>query len=389
MSFLKHKEGKMSFSRFSKQEVVKNFHTPEKYGDFLILGFFLVKPEFADKNNSYEIPGLSRLVKKIRSKHETNFDYLTKTKENQIIENQISVKSTGKAESDTIKDLNIEHNAQLLSGDKLDNNFYGDESEINILTQNTVAQNSVGIAELKTNSTKKDVVKESKKSDFLEYLTETLGAQSLLNDEIEPFLTSLNENEKKALLKGIYLGAATSSIRLSERGNQITTSGYHLEFSFSKNILKVLTQKLLENFGISVKETRRKNDFVLYVKDAETVSDILALVGASGCVLSLQSEMVKRELRNKINRQTNCVAANISKTVDASMRQLWAIEKIEKTVGLETLSKELYETALLRMANPEESLLDLLSISDIKISRSGLSHRLKKIVEIAEKLDKN
>ena len=143
---------------------------------------------------------------------------------------------------------------------------------------------------------------------------------------------------------------------------------------------------IISQFDIFAKLIERKNNYVLYIKDAENVSDLLALVGANNSVLILQNEIVKREFRNKINRQTNCLSGNISKTVEASMKQLAAIEKIDKKIGLESLPPDLEEVALMRLANPEEPLGTLLQLSNFPLTKSGLNHRLRKIISIANKL---
>ena len=131
---------------------------------------------------------------------------------------------------------------------------------------------------------------------------------------------------------------------------------------------------------------QRKKHYVLYIKESSQVSDLLAIVDAYESVLQLQNELALRELRNKVNRQTNCLNANITKTVDASIKQNEAIEIISETIGLELLPMDLQEVALLRMANPEESLGDLLKLSNLTLTKSGLNHRLNKIIKIAKEL---
>lgn len=191
---------------------------------------------------------------------------------------------------------------------------------------------------------------------------------------------------KKAFVKGVFVGCATSSIKISENMAQKTSTGYHIEFtSINKSFLTDFAY-ILSDFNIISKIIERKDQFVLYIKDSGYVSDILALVEASSSVLALQNEIAAREMRNKVNRQTNCLAANISKTVEASMRQLDAIDTIIYNIGLESLSPDLQEVAVLRLANPEESLEELLQLSNIKLTKSGLNHRLKKIVSIAARI---
>lgn len=196
-----------------------------------------------------------------------------------------------------------------------------------------------------------------------------------------------DENSKKSFIKGVFLGCATSGIRLSEIETQKTNTGYDIEFvSHSHNFLLEFSH-ILSEFEITPKLVKRKNHFVLYIKESGQVCDLLALVDAYNSVLQLQDELALRELRNKVNRQTNCVSANITKTVDASLKQIDAIQTISDTIGLETLPYELQEVALLRLANPEESLGELLKLSQLKLTKSGLNHRISKIMKIAKELD--
>lgn len=206
-----------------------------------------------------------------------------------------------------------------------------------------------------------------------------------LSGRIEPRLV-MEEHCKKAFIKGAFLGCATSSIKLTKVPSEKTSSGYHIEFTSHSHRFLTELGSLLAEFNLMGKIVQRKNLFVLYFKEASQVSDILALVGAYGSVLELQNELAVRELRNKVNRQTNCLSANISKTVEASMRQLDAIEVITQTIGLEALPEELQEVALLRLANTEESLDELLKLSKIKLTKSGLNHRFRKILKIAKEL---
>ena len=195
-----------------------------------------------------------------------------------------------------------------------------------------------------------------------------------------------SEETKIAFLRGAYIGCGTSSIRLSEKEEEKTTSGYHLELtSHNYDFLSDLSS-LLSEFGIFSKLVERKSVFVLYLKEAEAIKDLLALMGASESVMALSNEMIRREKRNQINREVNCINANITKTVEASLKQVAAINTIISTIGLESLEDELQEVAMLRLANPEESLEGLLALSSIELSKSGLNHRLKKLIKISEEL---
>ena len=206
------------------------------------------------------------------------------------------------------------------------------------------------------------------------------------NFEIDKNL--LHEDEaRRAFIKGVYIGASTSSIKLSTDSAQSCGSGYHMEFSSPSHEFLLEFSSILAEYNIIGKIFERKNAFVLYIKDVNTIQDLLALVGASESVLKLSNEIVTRELRNKVNRQVNCINANINKTVEASLKQVNAIKTIINTIGLESLPEDLQEVAVLRLANQEESLDELLKLSTIKLTRSGLNHRFRKLIKIAHDLE--
>ena len=195
-----------------------------------------------------------------------------------------------------------------------------------------------------------------------------------------------DEKTKIAYLKGAFIGCGTSSIKLSQLGSKLPTTGYHVEFPSRHKQFLESVQALLAEFNISSKISTRKNIFVLYIKDSESIKDLLALLGAVESVFSLSDEMARRGLRNTVNRQVNCINANISKTVEASIKQVEAINLINKKIGLESLPEDLQEVAVLRLANQQESLEELLKLSTLKLTKSGLNHRFRSILKIAQLL---
>ncbi len=197
----------------------------------------------------------------------------------------------------------------------------------------------------------------------------------------------LEDEPRRAFIRGVYIGSSTSSIKLSSDAAQSCGSGYHLEFNSQSHEFLIEFSSLLAEYNIIGKIFERKNSFVLYIKDVNTIQDLLALMGANNSVLALSNEIVTRELRNKVNRQVNCINANINKTVEASLKQTNAINTIINTIGLESLPEDLQEVAVLRLANPEESLDELLKLSTIKLTRSGLNHRFRKLIKIASELE--
>lgn len=161
---------------------------------------------------------------------------------------------------------------------------------------------------------------------------------------------------------------------------------YHLEFSLSSEKLAIAISEMLLNAGFEFKTTMRANSYLLYIKDSEQIEDIITYLGAPISSLELMNLKIEKEVRNNINRKTNCETGNIGKTVNASMEQIEKIKKIKNSIGLEELPLELQDVALLRLLNPEASLNELCMLMGNKISKSGLNHRLKKLMEISDKL---
>jgi len=198
-----------------------------------------------------------------------------------------------------------------------------------------------------------------------------------------------DEDTKKAFIKGAYVGCSTSSIKFSELGSQNNTTGYHMEFASHNRIFLEDLMALLSEFNINTKLFERKSIYVLYLKDSETIKDLLALVGAGESVMNLANEMATRGLRNTVNRQVNCINANINKTVEASLKQIEAIKTIDEKIGLDSLPDDLQDVAVLRLANQQESMEELLALSTIKLTKSGLNHRFRRLIKIAETLKKD
>ena len=211
-----------------------------------------------------------------------------------------------------------------------------------------------------------------------------------VNNGISNFLIA-DDCCKRSYIKGAFVSCSTSNIVIKNYDNESkkNTSGYHLEFVFNFENLAEDFVKLLEMFEIPAKVTIRKNSPVVYIKEYQRICDALALVGASNAVLTLQNEAAIRELRNNVNRQTNCFNANLNKTVSASVRQMKAIKIIQDNMGLENLDDNLSELCMLRLANPDESLETLRQLYSEKISKSGLNHRFEKICKIADEIQKN
>ena len=161
---------------------------------------------------------------------------------------------------------------------------------------------------------------------------------------------------------------------------------YHLEFDLPFRLLSLDLLTLLRETDFSAKHIVRKGSNVIYLKDSERIADFLTLTGAQNGSLTLYQTMMLKNIRNKVNRQTNCESANIGKTAAAASEQLRALERIRRAGGLSQLPQELQELAQLRMEHPEYSLRELGEALNPPLSRSGVNHRLRRITEWANTL---
>jgi DNA-binding protein WhiA len=160
---------------------------------------------------------------------------------------------------------------------------------------------------------------------------------------------------------------------------------YHLEFKVSDHEVADEFEQVIHTYGGTLKRTRRKGNDIFYLKESEQIEDMLTYMGAVKCAMNMMDVKIVKEVRNNVNRVTNCETANIQKTVNASMKQVQDIQYIMECKHMKNLSDDLKETAQLRLSHPEYSLKELCELMP-GISRSGLNHRLKKLSEIAEGL---
>lgn len=188
-------------------------------------------------------------------------------------------------------------------------------------------------------------------------------------------------------IKGIFLTSATTNIIIDDSLDKVsrTFSGYHLEFVFSSEVFANDFSNLLSQQGISSKVTMRKKIYALYIKEAEQVSDLLVIVGAVKSMLKLQNEISLRQVRNNVNRQNNCINANITKTVNASLNQISAIEKLKEVNKFDALDDQMKEICNLRVEHPEDSLDSLTRLASFPITKSGINHKFRKVIKLAEK----
>ena len=189
------------------------------------------------------------------------------------------------------------------------------------------------------------------------------------------------DEESGAFLRGVFVSCGSVTDPNKE---------YHLELVLPENDRTPALLDFIAEHGMSLKETARggarSKKTVLYAKESELIEDCLTYIGAANHSMEIMQVKIVKDFRNRVNRSVNCENANLDKTVAASNKSTADIEYIFSTMGADWLSPDLRETARLRVENPEMSLSELCGIFPEKISRSGLNHRLKKLLKLAEEL---
>ncbi len=184
---------------------------------------------------------------------------------------------------------------------------------------------------------------------------------------------------KKAFIRGAFLASGMVSD---------PNKDYHAEFLIHKKGLAEEFLKLLKDNNLNPSITKRKNSDIIYFKESGYIEDLLTTVNATGHTLELAGIKVYKDMRNYYNRLNNCETANITKTVNAAVSEINAIEKLQQAGEYETLSEELKFAGNLRKNNPEASLKELCDIAGGSITKSGLNHRLKRLITLANNLKK-
>ena len=198
-----------------------------------------------------------------------------------------------------------------------------------------------------------------------------------LKEGIAPLLVR-QEAEKIAYIQGAFLGGG-SCILPSAGG-----AGYHLEIVFQEKAVAKDFCNLLTELELFAKLIERKETYVAYIKSKEAISDFLAIVGARSCLNKFVALSEKREQSNRTNRAQNCISGNADKAAIAAVKQVVAIQKIEKATSFKGMSEELSSLAKARLKNPAVSLRELAKL--LNVSKSCLNHRMRRLMEMAEEL---
>ncbi|MBP3841447.1 MAG: DNA-binding protein WhiA [Bacilli bacterium] len=197
-----------------------------------------------------------------------------------------------------------------------------------------------------------------------------------------------------------YIVGANEEIRAYLRGAFLCQgsindpkSSYHMEFLVDRPDESVFIQRLLNIFDLNAKILSRSNGYMIYIKEADKISDFLKIIRAHNAVLYFEDIRVYHQEKNIANRLNNCEQANIDKIIQTANIQLKYIEIIEKNLSLELLDDKTKEVLEYRKKYPEASLKELSEIISLEtnkpITKSGLNHRFRKMKELAERLEKN
>ena len=185
---------------------------------------------------------------------------------------------------------------------------------------------------------------------------------------------------KRAFLRGTFLAAG--SISNPEKS-------YHIEIVCPGSKKAEQIKTIINSFGLEAKVIVRKKSYVVYLKEAAQIVDLLNVMEATNALMNMENIRILKEIRNTVNRKVNCETANINKTVSAAAKQMEDIRYIQERIGLKKLPEGLLEMAQVRLEYPNASLKELGDLLSTPIGKSGVNHRLRKLSEIAERLREN
>ena len=189
---------------------------------------------------------------------------------------------------------------------------------------------------------------------------------------------------RRAFVQALFLSCGSVSIpEVNDEQNFASAhSNYHLELRFASAEFANFVQG--EFAELDFRQTTRKHSTVLYLKDSEKIADFFVYADAINAKFAVENIIIGRSYRNNANRGKNCIDSNITKTVNASEKHIAAIAKIRSAGKLALLSPALQHVATFREEYPEANLSELAAM--LGISKSGVNHRLTKLLEIAEDL---
>ena len=190
-------------------------------------------------------------------------------------------------------------------------------------------------------------------------------------------LVNGNDTVTGAFLRGAFISCGSVYVQ---------KAGYHLEFDPETDEKCRELCRIINEQGMSVSVSSRRGRSFVYCKNSENISDLMTYIGAMQSAMEIMNIKIYKEVRSGINRAVNCETANIGKTAAAAAKQLMDIRFIDERIGLDKLSDDLREIAVLRLENPDVPLSGLGKLTEPCISRSGVNHRLERISKKADEL---
>ena len=182
---------------------------------------------------------------------------------------------------------------------------------------------------------------------------------------------------KRAFLRGAFLCIGSMSD---------PEKSYHMEFVCGYKESAEQLRQIIQGFEVEAKIIVRKKYYVVYLKEGAGIVDLLNIMEAHVSLMNFENYRIVKEMRNSINRKVNCETANITKTVNASSRQIEDILLIKEHCGFQNLPDNLRETAEIRLEYPDATLKELGQILNPPVGKSGMNHRLRKLSELADRL---
>ncbi len=206
-----------------------------------------------------------------------------------------------------------------------------------------------------------------------------LKAVKLSKEELELYDSTLLTKSccKRAYIRGAFL--ASGSVTNPEKS-------YHMELVCQTRARADKLTEIFLSLGIEARIIMRKKSYIVYIKEGDMIVEALGLMEAPSSLMELENVRILKGVRNDINRRVNCETANITKTVSAASRQLEEINYIKDTVGLKKLPDNLRQIALLRLKHNEASLKELGELLEPRVGKSGINHRMQKIMDYAQRL---
>ena len=233
-------------------------------------------------------------------------------------------------------------------------------------------------------------------SNGLSYILDVRNkTEEILND-----LSIIDSNNNYLNIPKEYIVSDEEAVRAYLRGlfvvsgsvNDPKTSRYHLEFVVDNNSYAQFIKSLLDNYNLNAKIIKRTKNYTVYIKEAEKISDFLRVIKAYNAVLYFEDIRIYRDHKNMTNRLNNCEQANVDKIFMTSSKQIKDIEKLKEYDMIDLLDERLQELIKYRLEYPESSLQELSDIisleTGVKITKSGLNHRFRKLKEIVSNLEK-